>query len=371
MLRWTSLFLSNIKVAYALTPCAIGEPPVSRARMLADLSYFITEVYTKRPQGWSFATKFNMGGTGFMHQFYLWSLVRALKPKHIIESGAYNGLGTWQLRQAAPDAQVIVLSPKTPHIYVDQHNDSRYFTDAHFRDFSSINWACVDGLDRASTVVFIDDHQSGYRRMLEAHARGFHHLIFDDNMPAPQSDHFSVKGACAASKGEFGGLEKWDDFRGIKDDWGRWQHGQFNVTKQQLSMVGSSFLRAVNVYAEMPPLWSAGLPWPGVQPPLMSNEEAKNFVGQHNEQLRDFRTEAIAYQGFLYVRTKPWYQVKPWSLYYPEKITANGYAGIQPSEVVDCDQLDRGVAPALLKTTKIADDWKRNHGAGLSMRFGV
>lgn len=366
MMLWITFLISNITIAHALMPCAIGEPPVSRAQMLADVSYFSAEVYAKRPQGWSFATKFNMGGTGFMHQFYLWSLVRALKPKHIIESGAYNGLGTWQLRKAAPDAQIIVLSPKTPHIYVDQHNDSRYFTDEQFRDFSSINWTCVDGLDRASTIVFIDDHQSGYRRMLEAHARGFHHLIFDDNMPGPRSDHFSVKSACAASKGEFDGLEEWDDFRGIKVDWGRWQHGQFNVTKQQLRMVGISFLRAVNVYAEMPPLWSEGLSWSGWQPPLMSNEEANNFVDKHKEQLRGFHREAVSYQGFLYVRTQPWHQSKPRTLYYPEHVTANGYTGILPRKLADCDQLRGGFAPGLLKTTKIDDDWKRNHGAGVS-----
>ena len=152
----------------ATTPCGIGESPVSRAQMLADLPRFVAQVYARRPRGWSDDTMFNAGGTGFMHQFYLWSLVRALKPKHIIESGAYNGLGTWQLRQAAPEAQIIVVSPRTPHVYVDQHSDTRYFTDDSFQDFATIDWSCVEGLDPASTVIFIDDHQSGFRRMLEA-----------------------------------------------------------------------------------------------------------------------------------------------------------------------------------------------------------
>ena len=207
--------------------------------------------------------------------------------------------------------------------------------------------------------------------MLEAHARGFHHIIFDDNKPPPQSDHFSVKGACAASKGEFDGLNKWDDFRGIKSDWGRWPHGQFTVTQQQLSVVGSSFLRAVNVYAEMPPLWLEGHPRSFGQPPLLSDEEAKNFTRQHKDHLRAFRTEAIAYEGFLYVRTKPWHQAKPQSLFYPEQVTTNGYPGIQPSKKVACDQFSGGVASALLSTTKVGDDGRRNHGAGLSTRFDV
>ena len=118
----------------------IGSPPISRSELIRDLPEFMTTVYEKRPLGFSGATKFNMGGTGFFHQFYLWMLVRALKPKHIIESGAYNGLGTWQLRQAAPDAQIIVVSPVTPHLYVDRHKDSIYYTDEHFRDFAAIDW---------------------------------------------------------------------------------------------------------------------------------------------------------------------------------------------------------------------------------------
>uniref|UniRef100_A0A7S0JKE1 Uncharacterized protein n=1 Tax=Calcidiscus leptoporus TaxID=127549 RepID=A0A7S0JKE1_9EUKA len=327
------------------------------------------EVYAKRPQGRSNATKFNKGGTGFMHQFYLWSLVRALKPKHIIESGAYNGLGTWQLRQAAPDAQIIVLSPKTPHAFVDRRDDSRYFTEEHFRDFSTVDWACAEGLDRSRTVVFVDDHQSGYRRMLEAHARGFHHLMFDDNLII--SDHFSVKGACAASKGEFHGLGEWDDFRGIKSDWAHWRHGQFNVSQHQLSMVGSSFLKAVRIYAEMPPLWSAGLRRAGwaAQPPALGADEARRFVDQHKDQLRDLRAEGAGYGGFAYVRTQPWEKVKPGALYLPEQVKANGYAGVLPNQGAHCDRFSAGVSPALLKPTKPGDDLRRNIGAGLSTRL--
>ena len=126
--------------------CGVGDLPVERSQMLSGLPKFVTEVYAKRPLGWNAKTKFNAGGTGFMHQFYLWMLVRALNPKHIIESGAYNGIGTWQLRQAAPNAQIIVVSPATPHTYIDRHNNSRYFTDKHFRDFATIDWSCIEGL---------------------------------------------------------------------------------------------------------------------------------------------------------------------------------------------------------------------------------
>ena len=120
--------------------CSIQYLPVSRSQMLVELSTFAATVYNTRPVGWSEATKFNSGGTGFMHQFYMWTLVRHLNPKHIIESGSYNGLGTSILRKAAPEAQITVVSPRTPHVYVDKHNKSRYFTEDSFCDFSTIDW---------------------------------------------------------------------------------------------------------------------------------------------------------------------------------------------------------------------------------------
>lgn len=118
--------------------------------------------------------------------------------------------------------------------------------------------------------------------MLEAHARGFHHMMFDDNLPPPRSDHFSVKGACTASRGEFKGLTAWDDFRGIKTVWYPWKHGQFNVTDRQLRWVGDSFSSVVDIYAEMPPLWSAaGVHRPEYPRPLMDVEAGRAFVEQH------------------------------------------------------------------------------------------
>ena len=37
--------------------------------------------------------------------------LRYHQPEHIIESGIYKGLGTWMLRQAAPQAQLILIDP--------------------------------------------------------------------------------------------------------------------------------------------------------------------------------------------------------------------------------------------------------------------
>ena len=343
----------------------IGVPPVSRADLFRELPIFMETVYKKRLLGWYNATKFNMGGTGFFHQFYIWMLVRALKPKHIIESGAYNGLGTWVLRQAAPEAQIIVVSPQTPHLYIDQREHSRYFTAEHFRDFATIDWSCVHGLDRSKTLVFIDDHQSGYRRMLEAHARGFRHHMYDDNEMPATSDHFSVKGACAASNNSLVGPIAWDDFRGIVHDWGRWKRGLFNVSAAQLRHVGRSFARAIDVYAEMPPIWMVGRHRPDAAPPILSADAANTFQTTYKDNLRSARAETIAYNYFLYVHTKSHGEAPPSELYYPQHVTTNGYKGILPVETGSCKGNSPGGAkPSELKQTRQNDDFKRNYGAG-------
>ena len=57
-------------------------------------------------------------GTGIHHQFGLWCIMRFLKPKHIIESGVFRGLGTWIMRQAAPSAQIIVIDPSVRHKFL-------------------------------------------------------------------------------------------------------------------------------------------------------------------------------------------------------------------------------------------------------------
>ena len=352
----------------------IGIPPISRAEFMRDLPEFMANVYEKRPLGNQSGSpfQFNIGGTGFFTQFYLWMLVRALQPKHIIESGAYNGLGTWTLRQAAPNAQIIVVSPATPHLYIDNHADSLYFTDVHFRDFAAIDWSCVKRIDRSQTLIFFDDHQSGYRRMLEAHARGFRHLLFDDNsMPErSDSDHFSAKGACAAFNGSLHvpspGTLKWDDFRGIVADWGRFKKGVFNVSEEQLQKVAHSFGKVIDVYAEMPPLWTGGRHRPDAPYALLDQDAAKVFVEQHAHNLRSAWTENRGYANFGYVHTKSLNDAPANELYYPGHVAANGYQGILPVETGRCDRRSSGGAsPAKLKPTRERDDPRRNSGAGV------
>jgi hypothetical protein len=161
---------------------------------------FEAEVFSKGGE----MTINNEGGMGMFHGWFISYVIYRLKPKHIIESGAHTGRGTWLLRQAAPHAQIIVISPENPTAYRDKAPDSIYFTGEDFKDFTQIDFDSLK-IDKKRTLVFLDDHQAGERRIREARERGFLHLIFDDNYIAGcnfNCDNFSAKQACDANKRE-------------------------------------------------------------------------------------------------------------------------------------------------------------------------
>ena len=287
--------------------CRLGEQ-FTHLHLLQELDAFTASgVFARRPV--RSTNKFNHGGTGFFHAFYLWAVVRSIAPLHIVESGAFDGLGTWMLRQAAPNAQITVISPAMPKLWVDAHPDTRYFTGKAFLDFNAVQWDCL-GMDKARTLIFFDDHQSGYRRMLEAHARGFQHLTFDDNY-LPGGDNFSPKAACAASElAAHLGAGKTMRFADNPFAKGR---PRVYVDAAQLEQIRQSFGRLASRYEEMPPLW----PGPNrhklnasgvartVQPPLLAagaERERVYRVPSLKGALRGAAAESEAYTFFSYVR---------------------------------------------------------------------
>ena len=117
--------------------CSKGSFTLDKHWLLQELNPFL-EVYLERPY-----RHHNFGGTNLMHQFGLWCLLRRLKPKYVIESGIFRGLGTWILRQACPSARLIMLDPAAKELsYTDQHPDTLYFTGDKFRDFNRLSLNC-------------------------------------------------------------------------------------------------------------------------------------------------------------------------------------------------------------------------------------
>ena len=84
----------------------------------------------------------------------------------------------------------VVLGP--PAFHLPAASGPRYLTGAA-ADFESVDWHAL-GVDRGSAlVVFADDGEAGFRRMLEAAALGFRHLFFDRNWPVGDGDSLSLK----------------------------------------------------------------------------------------------------------------------------------------------------------------------------------
>ena len=228
----------------------------------------------------------NSGGTGLVSGFMLWCTVRALDPLHIIESGAYRGLGTWLLRKAAPTAQITVLSPAKPTLYIDARNDSVYHVGSGFKDFVKFPW---DGIDKERTLIFFDDHQSEYRRTLEAFARGFRHLFFDDNYLPMKGDNFALKEACDGdgalrmllSGNPYPPAAKFAYGMGVT------QKEPFIITPPMRRNISAALRKVADVYYELPQLWpSSASRFTGVSPatfhkiaqtPLLSISEGRHL----------------------------------------------------------------------------------------------
>ena len=176
-----------LRVSAETRVCMKGRQVFPRSWILEQLPEFIA-TYDRRP----FAS--NRGGTRIMHQFALWCMIKHLRPNYVIESGIHTGLGTWILRQAAPNAKLVMLDPGSHLKYTDNHTDSEYFIKKDFIDFGKMDWK--NHVIPSETLVFIDDHQNPVRRIQEALKHGFVHMIFDDNYGIHGGDVTGLKAYC-------------------------------------------------------------------------------------------------------------------------------------------------------------------------------
>lgn len=162
---------------------SIGDVSWSDEDLVRDLREFLP-VYDRRP------IKKNIYGVKSVHAFYLWFLVRKIKPAHVIESGVFKGQSTYIIEAAAPNAEIFSIEPHQQGIeYRPAH--VKYFRD----DFSRLDWS---NLDPTRTLVFFDDHQDAPARLEQCRRLGFRHLAFDDNYPPGRGDCLSLKQALHA-----------------------------------------------------------------------------------------------------------------------------------------------------------------------------
>jgi len=150
-----------------LTKFSIFESPSITEELLAFL-----EIYRKR------VIQDNQYGMLSVGNFYLWLLLRNLKPAAVIESGVWKGQSTWMIEQAVPHAQIISIDPELQNrVYISPN--ASYTSE----DFQKLDLHTTLNNEVRSTVCFFDDHQNAFERVLQCREKGIKHLIFDDNYP--------------------------------------------------------------------------------------------------------------------------------------------------------------------------------------------
>ena len=143
------------------------------------------KVYTNRP------ILDNFGGMTSTHMFYTWFVTRKLRPKCIVESGVWHGLGTWLFKLAAPDAKIFSIDINLDNLRLS-YPDVCYMN----WDFTSFDWnKLIDPLLHEDTLLFFDDHQNALRRISHVVDKGygFRKMMFEDNYPVGQGDCISMK----------------------------------------------------------------------------------------------------------------------------------------------------------------------------------
>jgi hypothetical protein len=157
----------------------IGKSPWSENGAREDLEEF-AEIYANRP------IKDNLGGMFSPHLFAMYHTIKKLKPKAIIESGIYQGQGTYFMEKAAPKAELFC---------VDIDMSKIKFRSSHAKyllgDMTKHDWT---GVSKSDAFVFLDDHVNAFKRTLQLQKLGFKHLMFEDNyFPGNVSDCYTLK----------------------------------------------------------------------------------------------------------------------------------------------------------------------------------
>ena len=163
-------------IAPALAPLAgllpeeAGGPDLD-TRAAAALDAF-AGTYEARP------VRDNRGGSGFNDSLWLWLIARLVDPALIVESGTHKGHSSWLFRQACPEAEIHSFDISWDRL---EHRAAsvRY----HREDWSL---SAPRGEPGRHSLVFLDDHISHARRILEARERGHRLLLLDDDFPAHQ-----------------------------------------------------------------------------------------------------------------------------------------------------------------------------------------
>ncbi len=137
------------------------------------------KIYKKRP------IKNNKNGIKIEHAFYLYLVIKKLKPTIIIESGVFAGQSTWLIEKFSENSRIYCFDINLSNLKY-KSKKAKYFE----KDLSEYNWSKIN---KNKTLIFFDDHVNFYERLIFSKKNKFKHLVFDDNYPANIGDCYSFK----------------------------------------------------------------------------------------------------------------------------------------------------------------------------------
>ncbi len=117
----------------------------------------------------------NTHGSGFHTAFWLYTIARIFDPELIVESGVWKGHSSWLLSQACPNADQYGFDISLNNVEISEQGIQMFEQDWQSFTFPKFN------PDRA--LIFFDCHVNHAQRIIEAKAKGFKHILFDDNPP--------------------------------------------------------------------------------------------------------------------------------------------------------------------------------------------
>ncbi|MAJ30415.1 MAG: hypothetical protein CMQ73_04065 [Gammaproteobacteria bacterium] len=144
-----------------------------------ELLYF-EKIYSERP------IKDNQGGMKYPHMFAFYFILKNINPEFVVESGIWKGQSTWLIEKTLPNANILSLDINLKkREYISSSKRVTYSN----KDFINHDFSKIP----INSLVFFDDHQNSYERLMQSYFFGFKNVIIDDNYPILHGDTYSLK----------------------------------------------------------------------------------------------------------------------------------------------------------------------------------
>ena len=136
-------------------------------------------IYKKRP------ILDNNNGIKIEHAFYLYLVIKKIRPTLIVESGVFAGQSTWLMEKFCPKGKFFCFDIDLKNLKY-KSNKAKYFE----FDLTKFDWSKIN---KEKTLIFFDDHVSFYDRLEFSKKNKFKNIVFDDNYPPNIGDCYSFK----------------------------------------------------------------------------------------------------------------------------------------------------------------------------------